>query len=191
MSTDTPLNSPTDSSTAKERAPAHSKEDALIYRSILVPVDFSENSEKVVSYAVRLASRDDPTLHLLHVFQAPFFGSTPYQGTRLKIDQIKSYESAAEQQAKENLEELLGRLQNKGIKVEAYVQSGYPFEQIIEVASRLKVDLIVIGSRSHTGLMHLLLGSTAERVVQHAPCPVLVVKEQIGQSTAGGAEKVQ
>ena len=50
MSTDTPLNRPTDSSTAKERATANSKEDALIYRSILVPVDFSENSEKAVSY---------------------------------------------------------------------------------------------------------------------------------------------
>jgi nucleotide-binding universal stress UspA family protein len=131
------------------------------------------------------------TLHLLHVFQAPFYGSTPYQGTRLKVDQIKSYESAAEQQAKENLETLLRQLQNKGTKVEAYLQTGYPFEQIIEVASRLKVDLIVIGSHSHTGLMHLLLGSTAERVVQHAPCPVLVVKERHEQSTPGGDAKVQ
>ena len=191
MPTDTPLNPPTDSSTAKERSPAHSKEGALVYRSILVPVDFSENSEKVVSYAAKLVSRDDATLHLLHVFQAPFFGSTPYQGTRLKVDQIKSYESAAEQQAKENLEGVLEKLQSKGVKVEAYLQTGYPFEQIIEVASRLEVDLIVIGSHSHPGLMRLLLGSTAERVVQHAPCPVLVVKELHEQSTAGGAVKAQ
>jgi len=173
-----------DSSTAKERAAAHS-EAALVYRNILVPVDFSENSEKAVWYAAKLASGYDATLHLLHVFQTPFHGSVPYQGTRLKVDQIKSYASAAEQQAKEDLDELLGQLQNKGFKAAAYLQSGYPFEQIIEAANRLGVDLIVMGSHSHGGLMHLLLGSTAERVVQHARCPVLVVKEEHEQSTAG------
>jgi len=78
------------------------------------------------------------------VFQTPFHASLPYQGTRLKVDQIKSYASAAEQQAKEDLDELLGQLQKKGVKVAAYLETGYPFEQIIEAADRLEVDLIVI-----------------------------------------------
>jgi hypothetical protein len=59
-------------------------------------------------------------LHLLHVFQTPFHASLPYQGTRPKVDQIQSYASAAEQQAKEELDELLGQLQKKGIKVAAW-----------------------------------------------------------------------
>src|SRR5437016_1126979 len=123
------IDPPADSSTAKERAAAHS-ELSMVYRNILVPVDFSANSEKAVWYAAKLASGYDAML--LHVFQTPFHASLPYQGTRLKVDQIQSYASAAEQQAKEELDELLGQLQKKGIKVAACLQSGYPFEQIIE-----------------------------------------------------------
>jgi Universal stress protein family len=109
MTPHTSIDPPADSSTAKERAAAHS-EVVLVYRDILVPVDFSENSKKAVWYAAKLASGYDAMLHLLHVFQTPFHASLPYQGTRLKVDQIKSYASAAEQQAKEDLDELLGKL---------------------------------------------------------------------------------
>jgi len=75
-------------------------------------------SEKAVWYAAKLASGYDATLHLLHVFQTPFHGSVPYQGTRLKVDQIKSYASAAEQQVKEDLDELLGQLQKRASRLQ-------------------------------------------------------------------------
>jgi len=58
------------------------------------------------------------------------------------------------------------------------VTEGYPATAIEEVANSKRTDLIVIGTRGHTGLKHLLLGSVAERVVQKAPCPVLTVKTQ-------------
>jgi universal stress protein A len=67
---------------------------------------------------------------------------------------------------------------SKGIKVKAYLRVGYPFEEIVLMANDPQVDLVLIGSHGRSGIKRLLLGSTAERVVQHAPCPVLVVKER-------------
>jgi len=58
------------------------------------------------------------------------------------------------------------------------VRFGKPFQEICDAARGLKVDLIVISTHGYTGLKHAVLGSTAERVVRHAPCPVLVVREQ-------------
>jgi nucleotide-binding universal stress UspA family protein len=67
---------------------------------------------------------------------------------------------------------------SRGIKAEAYIRVGYPFDEIVAMADHLNVDLIVIGSRGLSGMTRLLVGSTAQRVVEHAPCPVLVVKER-------------
>jgi universal stress protein A len=182
MSTDPALNpSPIGLSVAKDPSPALGEEDALTYGSILVPVDFSEHTEKTLLHATKLAARFDAKLTLLHVFQTPEFASLPYQGTHLKTDELKSGFSMAEQQAAEKLAELEGRVRQKGIKVESLLSKGHPFERIVEVATAAAVDLIVIGSHGQAGmtrLTRLLLGSTAGRVVELASCPVLVVKDR-------------
>ena len=168
-------------STEKEPAPGLDAEDALSYRNILVPVDFSEHTEKTVSHATKLAACFDAKLTLLHVFQTPEYASLPYQGTHLKVDELKAGFSIAEQQAAEKLAELEGRVRQKGIKVESLLSKGHPFERIVEVATAAGVDLIVIGSHGQAGLTRLtrlLLGSTAGRVVELAACPVLVVKDR-------------
>ena len=67
-------------------------------------------------------------------------------------------------------------LLNKGIKVESFLRVGYPFDEIVLMANHFDIDLIIIGSHGRGGISRLLVGSTAERVVEHAPCPVLVVK---------------
>ena len=67
--------------------------------------------------------------------------------------------------------------QSKGVKVQPYLRVGYPFDEIVLMANHFDVDLIIIGSHGRGGISRLLVGSTAERVVEHAPCPVLVVKE--------------
>jgi nucleotide-binding universal stress UspA family protein len=58
------------------------------------------------------------------------------------------------------------------------VRLGHPYQEITDAARELKVDLIVISTHGYTGLKHVLLGSTAERIVRHAPCPVLTVREK-------------
>jgi len=75
-----------------------------------------------------------------------------------------------------NLERSAATLREQGLSVETVVREGYPATAIEEEARTRHADLVVIGTRGHSGLKHLLLGSIAERVVQKAPCPVLAVK---------------
>ena len=167
------------SSTATQPGhPAASKERDLIYRKILVPIDFSEHSRKTISYAIRFASRYNATLQLLHVFEIPDYAATPYGRQPQACNQIKSLVDAAEYEVRENLIALENQLLNAGLKAEAYLRVGYPFDEIVQMAKRLGVDLIIIGSHAYTGITRLLLGSTAGRVVERAPCPVLIVKEK-------------
>jgi len=162
--------------TGHKSSGADAEEKDLIYKRILVPVDFSDHSKTTVAYARRIAVKNDSTIYLLHVFQAPDYVVTPYTRRAQNSAEIRAQVSAAEQDARENLEisrqELLGR----GVKAEAILRIGYPFEEIVLVANHFNVDLIVIGSHGRSSIRRLLLGKTAERVVEHADCPVLVVK---------------
>jgi universal stress protein A len=150
----------------------------LVYKRILVPIDFSEHSKKTVSYATAFASQYNATVQLLHVFEIPDYAATPYGRRSQTCNQMKSQVDAAEQEARENLTAFENQLLNAGVKVEAYVRVGFPFDEIVQMANHFDVDLIIVGSHGYTGMTRLLLGSTAERVVERAPCPVLVVKER-------------
>jgi len=169
--------SPSDPSKPGQRnVPAAKVEDELTYTRILVPIDFSEHSKKSTSYAIRFASRYNAILQLLHVFVLPDYAvaRNEYEPTG---GSLKTQGDVAEQAARENLAAIEDQLRHRGIKVEAYLRVGCPFDEIVQMANHLNVDLIIIGSHGRTGLTHLLLGSTAERVVEHAQCPVLVVKQ--------------
>jgi universal stress protein A len=146
------------------------------YARILVPIDFSEHSKRTVAYATRTAIRDNSTIYLLHVFQVPDYVVTPYARRRQNCAEVQSQVDAAELEARENLELFAQELSMKGAKVQPYLRVGYPFDEIVQMANHFDVDLIIIGSHGRSGISRLLLGSTAERVVAHARCPVLVVK---------------
>jgi universal stress protein A len=158
-------------------AQAAPNEGDFTYKRILVPIDFSEHSRKTVFYATRFAARFNATVQLLHVFEIPDYVGTPYGRQPQTCNQFKSQVDAAEQEARENLAAYEAQLLNAGVKAEAYVRVGYPFDEIVQMANHLAVDLIIIGSHGYTGITRLLVGSTAERVVERAPCPVLVVKQ--------------
>jgi nucleotide-binding universal stress UspA family protein len=164
--------------TSQEAAPPATEEDALTFKRILVPIDFSEHSKKTVSCAINLASRDNAKVQLLHVFQIADYVVTPFARRNQQTDQVKSQIDAAEQEARERLAAFEQQVQNRGIKVEAYIRVGYPFDEIVAMAEHFDVDLIVIGSHGCSGITRLLVGSTAERVVEHASCSVLVVKDR-------------
>jgi universal stress protein A len=161
---------------SQEHSQVASDESELAYDRILVPIDFSEHSKRTVSYATRTAARHNSTIYLLHVFQIPDYVVTPYARRRQHCAEVQSQVDAAEQEARETLEAFAQELLNKGLKVQPYLRVGYPFDEIVLMANHFKVDLIIIGSHGRGAISRLLVGSTAERVVEHAPCPVLVVK---------------
>jgi nucleotide-binding universal stress UspA family protein len=159
-----------------ERPDLEMDEDVLVYHKILVPIDFSDHSRSTVSYAMRFASRYKSTVYLLHVFQVPDYAITSYACQRQNYAEVQLQVDAAEQEARESLESFAKELSNLGINVEPHFRVGYPFDDIVLMANHFDVDLIVIGSHGRGGISRLLVGSTAQRVVEHARCPVLVVK---------------
>ena len=164
-------------SATEETVRATRQEVDPIYKRILVPIDFSEHSERTVSYAVKFASRYEATVQILHVFEVPDYVVTPF-ARRKRPEAVKAHVDTAEQEAREHLAAVEQELLNRGLKVESYLRVGSPFDEIVRTANHLNVDLIIIGSHGCSPLTRLLVGSTAERVVEHAPCPVLVVKER-------------
>lgn len=146
-------------------------------RTILVPIDFSANAQSVLDWAAHLAEEHGSKLVLLHVYHLPV-DFQQLEGAYLPPDfwtQVKA-------DATENLERAAVPLRERGLAVETVVREGYPATAIEEEAKARDADLVVIGTRGHSGVKHLLLGSVAERVVQKAPCPVLAVKTHAPRS---------
>lgn len=144
---------------------------AVHVRTILVPIDFSPNADAVLEWAAHLGHEHGSRIVLLHAYHLPV-DFQQLEGAYLPPD----FWAQVKNDATQNLERYAARLREQGLAVEAVIREGYPASVIEEEARDRGVDLIVIGTRGHTGLKHLLLGSVAERVVQKAPCPVLTVK---------------
>lgn len=151
---------------------------ALLHlQTILVPTDFSEASRKAIHYAQRLAQQFGSTILLLHVVEPaypyPVAGLVHFPGDLrdYNLELLPKVESGISKLAKEAAREA-------GVEVKPRTRTGSAHDEIAKVAKEENADLIVISTHGHTGLLHVLLGSTAERVVRHAPCPVLVVREK-------------
>lgn len=140
-------------------------------QTILVPFDFSEHSEKAFTWALAMAEKWVSRVVLLHVVPAP---SYPPLVTSSYFD-LADFESRLQADAEARAAEFLANVNQQSVQIDTQVVVGEPFSDICRVADHTKADLIVMGSHGRTGLSHVLLGSVAERVVRHAPCPVLVV----------------
>ena len=152
---------------------------SLQLKKLLVPTDFSENSKKALVYAVRLAHRNNSSLILFHVFEPPeFVRQLPEDYSYESNDETRKQFDTAMRRSTERLEMLSEAVKGSKVKIETSQRLGTPYEEIVKVAKEREVDLIVIATHGYTGLKHFLLGSTAERVVRLAPCPVLVVRQE-------------
>jgi nucleotide-binding universal stress UspA family protein len=137
----------------------------------LVPIDFSASAEQALDYAIRLARPLKARLTVLHVIQP-----VPMAGVDMGVALPEAYLRELEEAVQRDMEEALARVTAAGLTAERVVLYGVPFQEIVETAKARQVDLIVMGTHGRTGLMHVLLGSIAEKVVRLAPCSVLVVR---------------
>jgi nucleotide-binding universal stress UspA family protein len=140
---------------------------------ILVPTDFSRHAQQSINWALRLRELLSAHFLLLHVVPA---GDVDVFAS-LGAEPAESLERRKAEAEGAMIEEL-GRCRREfpEIEVSGRVVHGIPFKEICRQADQERCQLIVIGTHGRTGLSHLLIGSTAERVVQHAACPVLSVK---------------
>ena len=148
----------------------------LRLKKILVPTDFSPASQNAFRYALRYAEEFGAELTLLHVLtptpsarfaavpgfpDAPFFFEINFSG------------------AEKKLRVLITSTRNGNVESPRWkVRTGVPSHEIVEAAKEMDTDLIIIATHGYTGWKHFCIGSTAERVVRAAPCPVLVVREK-------------
>ena len=149
------------------------EDPALRLKTILVPIDFSPASEKAFKYSLRFAGGFSAEITLLHVLApepSPNFAGVPGGQTFSEIEQSN---------AEKALRALIASTRNGSLSHARWtMRAGVPSHEIVEMAKEADIDLIVIATHGNTSWKHFCIGSTAERVVRAAPCPVLVVREK-------------
>lgn len=140
-------------------------------KTILAPVDFSPVTKRVVAAAAALARAVDGRVVLLNVAQ-PVALVADYTAF---LDNIAEVNDLVTRAAKRQLHKVAARLKASYDRVEALQLTGPPVPFVLEQAKRLHADYIVIGSHGHTAFYDLLVGGTANGILKHATCPVLVV----------------
>ncbi len=145
-------------------------------RRLLLPTDFSPAADQALGAAILLlAGSADAEIILVHTYHIAStvvpLGGFGSGGSSFLVEN-------AHQLAAQAAEPSAAALREKGFRVEVIVERGDPAEVVTNLASERDVDVIVMGTRGHSKLRLVLLGSTAERIVEHAPCPVLTVHRQ-------------
>jgi len=140
-----------------------------LFRKVLCPVDFSEQSLAALDVALKMVQQNDAALYLLNVAPIPA-GAAGFQPVPMEPYPI------VEKDRHEQLEKLARKRVPAAVRCETLVISGDPAEQVLETARGLDADLIVMGTHGRRGLSHLVLGSVAERVVRESPIPVLTAR---------------
>ena len=133
-------------------------------KKLLWPTDFSELSMKAAPYARRYREVFGAELHVVNVFMMPV-------GVGLSLAEDSILESSRERLQRVVAEQFSG---DSSVICEA--MTGNPWSGVCGYAERVGIDLIILATHGLTGLRRLFIGSTAERVVQHAPCPVLTIR---------------
>jgi len=151
---------------------------------ILLATDGSQWAEDAEIYAVSLAASWNATLTAMSVLEFPPGLNPEYPVNRLYLEELMK-------QATARLAELKARAANRRLSIHTRITSGIPSEELLTAAQAEDSDLIVVGTKGKTGLEHVLLGSTAERVIRTAPCPVLAVRSHRRDQSGGRADPCQ
>lgn len=163
--------SPSSARPATEESPPAS--DPVKIAKIMVGIDFSDFSLAALKYAAALAQKLGASLTVVHFVEPCIYPEDLSAG--LSIEEV---EARWFQNRKEKLEEFLGGYVPRSVPMTALVIKGSAWHELVEAAKSEDADLIVLGTHGRTGIQHALMGSTAERVVRHAECPVLVIHKE-------------
>ncbi|NOT53627.1 MAG: universal stress protein [Deltaproteobacteria bacterium] len=142
-------------------------------KTIVVPTDFSEYADHAFTWARGLATDHKAKIVLVHAVHPTTYYAFP---EAVYVTDFAKLEEEIVADAQKRLVDFMAKQAPASVTVETRVVVGEAVWEICQVATQEHADLIVMGSHGRTGLSHVLLGSVAERVVRHAPCPVMVVR---------------
>ena len=143
-------------------------------KKILFATDFSDNSRYALTFAISFAQKYDAMLYVLHVIQQPSYPLGMY--AEISFDAMDKFSQSISEAVQKEMQTLKEKDLQGCPKYECLIVHGTPFLEILRTAREKNVELIVVGTHGRTGLDHVLFGSTAEKVVRRAPCPVLSVR---------------
>ncbi len=144
---------------------------AFTIQTLLVPVDFSEASERSLSIALDLASTLKAKIHLVHVYQIPVYGFP--DGALLTGPEVATQLADA---AQKGLDRILAQHKGRGVPLTGSIRQGTAHEEILTEADERQADLIVMGTHGRGRIAHALLGSVTERVVRTSPIPIMTIR---------------
>jgi nucleotide-binding universal stress UspA family protein len=145
-------------------------------KTILLTTDLSETSKKAVDPALTLAKKFGAKIILVFVGDLfPPFLEQYY--VAINFEQIRK---DADERARKELAEFAEKNLGRAVPVEQVVALGIPHMEIVNLAKERKADLIVMATHGRGFISHAMMGSTTERVLHHAPCPVLAIREPAG-----------
>lgn len=142
------------------------------FTRILTAIDFSENSDYAFDYALTLAKQFDSQLMVLHVINEP----VDLRGFYVPHISFEQLEKEIEEGAEKMMAKFCSAKMGDYTNFTTSIVTGIPYEEVIRTAEETAASLIVLGTHGRTGIDHLIFGSTAERVVRGASCPVLTIR---------------
>ena len=138
---------------------------------ILVATDFSPNSLRAVRYSVQLAKRLGASLTILHVVPEPSPLNYPMEG--IPPEEVETWQ----REAVKRLDQQVVEAKREYAKIDCLQRTALsPRDEIVKVATELPANFLVLSTHGLTGWKHFLLGSYAEKILEHAPCPTAIVK---------------
>ncbi len=157
----------------------------VTYQKVLCAVNITEAAEEVIKHAASISKRYNSTLYILYVMEEKTAETLAARiGRALSKDLLREYQqllATLEERDSFILKDMALKAENLcGCQIETLITRGKPHEEILKVAQEKGADIIVIGSHSAPPVSKVLLGSTAEKVLHRAPCPVLLVPIEAG-----------
>lgn len=144
-----------------------------LFNNILFATDFSDASGPAADYAITLAKLTGAHLHVLHVINE----LDEHQRVMIPHEAFQILKKEVEMQTVRQLDGFC-KSQAAGISTTTHAVVGTAFQKILELGAKVSADLIVMGTHGRTGVEHVIVGSTAERVVRRSKIPVLTVRSQ-------------
>ncbi|MEO8840423.1 MAG: universal stress protein [Kofleriaceae bacterium] len=148
----------------------------MIWKTILVPHDFSSSANHAAAVARDEAKTHGANLVLVHVIDLPYQIAAE-QAIVPGEHETLSVKDYAARGAEKHLDDIAARLAKDGVAPKKIIVFGRPHEEIVKCAEAQQADLIIMGTHGRTGLAHFLVGSVAERVVRTSKVPVLTVPQ--------------
>jgi nucleotide-binding universal stress UspA family protein len=139
-----------------------------MFGKILHANDGSEHAFKALALALVLARQNRSELHMISVEEIDYMPEY--------VEEVREERGTAARRFHKALQRAKAMAEENQVALKSYVVAGHPVRDVVKLAGDLRADLLVIGARGHSPIYERLIGSRADRIVQLAPCPVLVVK---------------